>query len=397
MQKYKKAKEKSHKFESKTIKSISLSKNKTKFLNSKRKEKNEDKKVKIYNSKNKISLKNNEDKKEKNEYKKLEKKNSRTKNENKKLSESEIAKYNTINSINEDNKKFKNIALSKNLKKENNKLNKNKVISHQNNKTIEIQKEKGNYQSNDIEKVLFTIDDLEIFYRNKETLSTNYDTSSTIENKIHSKHRKKIIKTRNNNRIRCVSQNKKIKINFQKEISNSKNNDKSKEEKIKRRVKRLATVLTPIPLKKKEKVGNQIQSNEKDVQNAKVLRRKEYDEYIKNLNKKKSEPKPIAKPAPKKKIYDIKKVNTIQKIYRGFQTRDVNQIVNRLKVNLCSNELICLILNKVFIHAKKRITFSLLKLYYHEPFHSIYEEVNFTDRIYIKLSDRYYNFNNFVE
>ena len=82
-------------------------------------------------------------------------------------------------------------------------------------------------------------------------------------------------------------------------------------------------------------------------------------------------------------------------MYKGFQTRNINQIINRLKVNLCVNELLCLILNEVFTHAKKRITFLLLKLYYHEPFHSIYNEMDFTDKIYIKLSDRYYNFNNF--
>ena len=84
-------------------------------------------------------------------------------------------------------------------------------------------------------------------------------------------------------------------------------------------------------------------------------------------------------------------------MYKGFQTRTVNQIINRLKVNLCVTELNCLILNEVFIHARRRITFYLLKLYYHDPFYDIEDEVNFSDRISIKLSDRYYNFNNFKE
>ena len=66
-------------------------------------------------------------------------------------------------------------------------------------------------------------------------------------------------------------------------------------------------------------------------------------------------------------------------MYRGFQIRKVNQIINRLKVNLCVTELTCLIFNEVFIHAKRRITFNILKLYYHEPFSNIDDEVNFKD------------------
>ena len=84
-------------------------------------------------------------------------------------------------------------------------------------------------------------------------------------------------------------------------------------------------------------------------------------------------------------------------MYRGFQIRKVNQIINRLKVNLCVTELTCLIFNEVFIHAKRRITFNILKLYYHEPFSNIDDEVNFNDKLSIKLSDIYYNFNNFTK
>ena len=106
-----------------------------------------------------------------------------------------------------------------------------------------------------------------------------------------------------------------------------------------------------------------------------------------------SKPKPKPKKSTKPKVYDINKVYEIQKIYRGFQTRDINQIINRLKVNLCAAELYCLVLKDNFYHAAKRICFQLLKLYYHEAFTKIDNEIDFSDRIDIKLSSKYYNSN----
>ena len=105
--------------------------------------------------------------------------------------------------------------------------------------------------------------------------------------------------------------------------------------------------------------------------------------------------KPKPKPKPKPKVYDLDNVIFIQKMYKGFQIKDVNQTVTRLKINLCVTELLCLILNNVFKHARKRITFYMFKTYYHDPFTHIFTEVNFTDKLAMKLSDTYYNFNNF--
>ena len=152
--------------------------------------------------------------------------------------------------------------------------------------------------------------------------------------------------------------------------------------------------MTPIPQLEKKKDLNLADNKAKDTQNVIALRRLEYNDYIKNLNKPKPKPKPKPK-LPKPKVYDNKKVHEIQKIYKGFQTRNVNQIINRLKVNLCVTELYCLILKETFNHAAKRISFEILKLYYHEPFTKIANEMDFSDRIYMKLSDKYYNFNNF--
>lgn len=395
-------KERNNKFESKKNKSISLGKYKSKFQ---MKEKNEEKNKKEIKTnkitKIEISFNDNENNKEMNTGKNFEIETRKTKNENKHFfkkkqqSESKKVKFNTINSVKKENNKSKNLVLSKNSTKENNKNNKRQVFYPQRNKDKELSKKKENSTLANIEKILFTIEDFESISKNKETLSTNDEISSNRENKIiHSKPKTKIIKTKNNNKNENLALNRKTKNNFHKKINNNKNNDISKEDKIIRREK---IILTPIPLIRRKRDGNRIQSNNNEVQNAIVLRRQEYDDFIKSLNKPKPKSKPEPIPAPKPKIYDINKLKKIQKTYKGFQTREINQTINRLKVNLCANELFCLVLNETFIHANKRIYFSLLKLYYHEPFHSIYNEIDFTDRIYIKLSDRYYNFNNFVE
>ena len=145
--------------------------------------------------------------------------------------------------------------------------------------------------------------------------------------------------------------------------------------------------------------------NAKDVEKAIKLRRQQYNEYLKSLNKPK--PKLILKqdtisesesePEPEPKVYDSEKVRIIQRIFKGYHVKEIHQTLNRLRINSCLNELLCLISGKVYIHAKKRITFNMLKTYYHEPFIDICEEVGFQDKIAIKLSDRYYNFKNLVE
>jgi len=38
----------------------------------------------------------------------------------------------------------------------------------------------------------------------------------------------------------------------------------------------------------------------------------------------------------------------------------------------------------------------MLKLYYHEPFCNIEDEVDFSDRLYMKLCGKYYDFNNII-
>ena len=159
----------------------------------------------------------------------------------------------------------------------------------------------------------------------------------------------------------------------------------------------------PKLIRRQSRIATGTTFNAQDVEKAIKLRRKQYDEYRKNLNK----PKPKPEPEPviesesssesEPKVYDSNKINTIQKIYKGYQIKKIYQLVDRLKINSCVTELLCLILSKVYIHAKKRISFGIIKTYYHEPFSNISEEMDFKDKIAIKLPERYYNFKYLVE
>jgi hypothetical protein len=283
-----------------------------------------------------------------------------------------------------------NISNLKSIKKDNSRI--------KNNKVTEIEKTKENSQSKRLKEFRVQVDKfLSTASKSKETISTYQETISTEENqkKENEKERESSNITQKNI-IKEVNENK---------SSNQRNNTKKKTlkntesqtEKIelpKLNDNNLSKGLTPIPTLQKKKDGETLDPNSKDVQNAIMLRRLEYNDYIKNLNKPK---KPKPKPKPKPKIYDNNKVNEIQKVYRGFQTRIVNQTINRLKVNLCVTELTCLILREVLIHSRRRIPFYLLKLYYHDPFVNIGNEVDFNDKLNTKLSDKYYNFNNFKE
>ena len=164
--------------------------------------------------------------------------------------------------------------------------------------------------------------------------------------------------------------------------------EENEEEALEELTNTIKAIFTPIPSLKKKSSKNVCDT--KDVEKAIKLRRKQYNEYLKQLNK----PKP--KPKPKPKVYDINKVIYIQKIYKAYRVADVNQNITRLKINSCVTELLCLILNHVFRHARRRIIFYMFKNYYHDPFTNIFTEVNFSDKLAMKLSDTYYNFNNFI-
>jgi len=286
---------------------------------------------------------------------------------------------------------------SKNLNKSQNKINKKEEVKPEKKNS---QKKNNILSTRDKSKLKIDTDKITSLLplsKNNETISTNFNTASTEKN----------LSTLNKEENRRQSKLNKKNISTKKDKNNTKNNEKKTELKnteidIKpnddtgdiNKVDTKKNLLTPIPMLQKKK-GEQVDVLSKDVQNAIMLRRQEYNDYIKSLNKPKvKKPKPIKpKPKPKEKVYDENKVIYIQKIFKGFSTRNVNQVINRLKSNLCCVELFCLLLSDDFNLAAKRLSFNLIKLYYFDPFDKIDNEINFNDRISMKLSNKFYNFN----
>lgn len=214
--------------------------------------------------------------------------------------------------------------------------------------------------------------------KSKETLSTYVETLSTeetIKNEPSKKGNNLLAKN-------IVLLNNKKKNNNEQTVLQRYYQKKKESEKC------ILSELTPIPVLK-NKHNENIEIESKEMHNAKMLRRLEYNDYIKELNK----PKQKMKPRPK--VYNKEKVNRIQRIYKGFRTRDINQVINRLRINLCAVELFCLILSQIFDFASKRLSFYVIKLYYFDPFSLVANEVDFLDKINMRLADKYYSFNNF--
>ena len=271
---------------------------------------------------------------------------------------------NSKNKNNIDNNNTINNNINNNININNNNINNNEIDKKnnhtQNNKELELSPKKNRVISiitnpspkrskNTSTEKLVILDNLSHnIVKSKETISTYVDTISTEKDKAEE--------------------------NFE-EIKNT-----------------IKAVFTPIPTltNKSSKNVKGRQPNLKDVEKAIKLRRQQYNEYLRSLNNR-------PKPKPKPKIYDINEVIFIQKMYKSYQVKDINQLVTRLKINLCVTELLCLIFNRVFKHARRRITFYMFKNYYHDPFTNIFTEVNFTDKLAMKLSDKYYNFNNFFK
>ena len=99
------------------------------------------------------------------------------------------------------------------------------------------------------------------------------------------------------------------------------------------------------------------------------------------------------KTQPPKKVYtknEIKKIIKLQRRFKGFAVREVEQKVRNLKVSNCILETLCLIIGRSYDSALKRKMFTQLKGIYHDLF-NINDEVYFKDKIEFKLPDKYYN------
>ena len=99
------------------------------------------------------------------------------------------------------------------------------------------------------------------------------------------------------------------------------------------------------------------------------------------------------KTQPPKKVYnksDIKKIIKIQKRFKGFAVREVEQKVRNLKVKYCLVETFCLLTSRAFDNAKKRLMYKMIKAVFYDPF-KINEEIYMRDKLEFKLPDKFYN------
>lgn len=184
-------------------------------------------------------------------------------------------------------------------------------------------------------------------------------------------------------------------------------------------------LLTPFPEINKEKNGEKSSAAvlfHKAMKNVNLLRRLEYDNYIDEIIKKNvkykekykklyditnisSTAKKIGstsgrseKRSEKAKIPDIKyitKVIEIQKIFKGFVSRNIDQKLNKLKVRNCFIEIFSLLVNHYFFKYKIKESFNKIKTHYSSPFTNINNELTFADKLSIKLIDSYYQRINF--
>ena len=123
----------------------------------------------------------------------------------------------------------------------------------------------------------------------------------------------------------------------------------------------------------------------KDPKDEFVLKKINEDLYLTIFNK--------TQPAKKLKIYtrkDIKLITQIQKRYKGFSKREVDQSIHRMRIRQCILESMCLMIEQFFDRAYKKLLFQRLVRRYHTPFH-FENEVYFKDKIEFKLPDKYYN------
>ena len=100
------------------------------------------------------------------------------------------------------------------------------------------------------------------------------------------------------------------------------------------------------------------------------------------------------KPPPQKKIYKISEISKITKVqnkFKGIYKREVEKVVDRLKIHDCILETIALMVGKAYDNAIKRKTLKIFRKEFLDPFNRIDDEILFEDKIQFKLPNRYYN------
>ena len=130
--------------------------------------------------------------------------------------------------------------------------------------------------------------------------------------------------------------------------------------------------------KKKKKKKKRVNLDE-IIKEAVILKKLEYDnEFI------------FQKPRKLKKS-DIKKLVAIQKVFKGFQTRNIELKADRLRVRECLLELFCLLVVGNYLRALKRKAFLFFTDNFKDVVMEVNEEISFGDKIQFKLPNCYYN------
>ena len=123
----------------------------------------------------------------------------------------------------------------------------------------------------------------------------------------------------------------------------------------------------------------------KDPKDEFILKKINEDLYLTIFNK--------TQPPKKIKIYtrkDIKLITQIQKRFKGFSKREVDQVIHRMRIRQCNLESLCLMIEQALDNAYKKLLFQRLVKIYHTPFH-FENELHFKDKIEFKLPDKFYN------
>ena len=215
--------------------------------------------------------------------------------------------------------------------------------------------------------------------RSKETTSTNLETVSAEKNRKEELRVKTI-----NSEKESFFERKEIKNNAKlKDVNTIDRSTQKKKEFIQpKESKNKLNNFNPVSRRQSEKVVD----IHKHILNMRLIRSFQYNDYIKHVEKKRIE---------EKNKYIENKVIRIQRVYRGFVIRKINQILIRKKINTCLIEVFCLLLNRAVNNYLKREYFEIIKLYYHEPFCNIKEEMDIGDKINIRYNNGHYIFRSF--
>ena len=115
---------------------------------------------------------------------------------------------------------------------------------------------------------------------------------------------------------------------------------------------------------------------------------KEHDKSLQDINEESNNDN-FPEKNQKKKI-DVNKVIEIQKVFKGYITRNIDSVSNRLRLRQCLIELFCLLIYGYWYKSKLRHSITLLERCYQIDKLIVINELNFEDKIAFKLPKCFY-------